>query len=270
VERQEIFLQGHRGCRGLFPENSLSAFRKAFELGVDAIELDVVVSNDEKIIVSHEPFMDHLLCKKPDGSAIAESEAKSLNLYKMKAVEIAAYSFGELDYPKFPNQKKVKSHKLSLLEVVKVLGTEWEENFPQLTIEIKSHKSGDNKYHPDPESYAEIFMQTLDRIPHEWPIAIQSFDARILKALDALQVDLPLIYLNDKKEIEVEEVCEDLKFVPEGWGSAHELIDENLIDACFELGLELSAWTVNDKAEAERLFGLGVRNFITDYPNLYV
>jgi glycerophosphoryl diester phosphodiesterase len=113
-------------------------------------------------------------------------------------------------------------------------------------------------------------MQTLDRIPHEWPIAIQSFDVRILKALDALQVDLPLIFLNDNKEIEVEEICEELKFVPEGWGSSHELIGENLIDACFELGLELSAWTVNDKVEAERLFGLGVRNFITDYPNLFI
>lgn len=269
MDRQEIFLQGHRGCRGHFPENSLSAFKHAIGLGVDAIELDIVISKDNKIIVAHEPYMPANLCLKPDGTNIREDEEKSFNLYQMTASEIAKWTFGTLPYDAFAQQKKVVSHRLELAELLNLLDKDELDYHPQLTIEIKSHPNGDGIFHPKPEQYAELVLAAIEMLPEHWPVALQSFDLRIIKALDKQQSPFPLIVLNDDKKVEIEDICDDLKFVPEGYGLKHSLIDENAVEACLSLGIELSAWTVNEKKETERLFGLGVRNIITDYPELF-
>ncbi len=264
MDRQEIFIQGHRGCRALFPENSLSAFLHASKLGVDAIELDICVSADKQLIVAHEPIMLHDLCLKPNGEEILVSEENQLNLFKMKAEEIKSYSFGTLPHKKFPLQQKVKSHKLPLLELLGLLEKELGDNLPQLTIEIKSTTEGDGKYHPGPDAYTDLFLKTLDSIDPQWPIVVQSFDVRILKALDKKGIDVPLTVLNADKAVEVDAMLEELGFIPEGWGSLHDLIDQELVETCFTFGMDLSAWTVNDKQRADELFQLGVRNFITD------
>lgn len=270
MERQEFFLQGHRGCRGHYPENSFEAFKHALSLGVDAIELDVVISADGAVIISHEPYMAADLCLDPEGKTISREKEKEFNLYKMTTPEIAKWSYGTLEYSKFPDQKKVKSSKLSLEEMIAALDKLNPDYHPQLTIEIKSHPDGDKRFHPEPKPYAERVLHIIEKLPDHWPVALQSFDIRIIRALDSLQSPFPLIVLNDQRKVEIEDVCEELKFVPEGWGSHHELITEDVVESCISLGVELSAWTVNDRAEAERLFNLGVRNFITDYPELFV
>lgn len=264
MDRQEIFLQGHRGCAALFPENSLSAFVHATKMGVDALELDVCVSSDKQLIISHDPVMLHDLCVKPNGAEILLSEENQLNLFKMKADEIKEFSYGLLPHKKFPLQQKVKSHKLPLLEMLAALELEVKDSFPQLTIELKSTEQGDGKFHPGPEIYADLFIKSLEKISTDWPIVVQSFDIRILKALDKKGIDVPLTLLNADKGVEIDAILEELGFIPEGWGSHHELIDEDLVDACFTFGMDLSAWTVNDKKRAQELYDLGVRNFISD------
>ena len=67
---KKLDVQGHRGCRGLYPENTLPAFKKAINLGVTTLELDVVITKDEKVIVSHDPFCSHLICLDPDNKNI--------------------------------------------------------------------------------------------------------------------------------------------------------------------------------------------------------
>ena len=76
-------IQGHRGCRGLYPENSLPAFSKAIELGVHTLELDVVISKDHKVVVSHEPYMNHLIALDVYGNTISKEKGLSYNLYQM-------------------------------------------------------------------------------------------------------------------------------------------------------------------------------------------
>ena len=270
LNRLEIFLQGHRGFRGRFPENSVEAARAAIHLGVDALELDVVVSADGKIIVSHEPYMCHTLCLKPDGSAISEAESKELNLFKMSAGEIAKYSYGTLPYTKFPEQAKTACHKLELTAFCEQLMGAEEMYIPQLTIELKSSEKTDQVYHPAPSKYIDAFLKCVDQIDERWPIAVQSFDLRLLKELDRRGVELPLIALNDNAELDVDALCEQLNFIPDGYGPHYDLVNAELVNDCAELGIDLSVWTVNELKEAERLFGLGVRNFITDYPDLFV
>ena len=88
---QKFDIEGHRGCRGLMPENTIPAFKKALDLGVTTLELDVCISKDGQVVVSHEPYMNSLFCSKPDGSAVTKADEKSLNLYKMPYSEIKKY-----------------------------------------------------------------------------------------------------------------------------------------------------------------------------------
>ena len=73
--------QGHRGCRGLMPENTIPAMLKAIDLGVTTLEMDISFSKDKKPFLSHEPFFNHEITTKPDGTFVTRQEEKSLNLF---------------------------------------------------------------------------------------------------------------------------------------------------------------------------------------------
>src|SRR3989337_2955132 len=97
-------LQGHRGARGLRPENTIPAFVYAIDSGVTTIELDLVITKDNQIIVSHEPWMSASICLQPDGSQISGSEEKSFNIYKMDYAQIQQFDCGSKGNEKFPEQ----------------------------------------------------------------------------------------------------------------------------------------------------------------------
>src|SRR5688572_19248957 len=86
--------QGHRGCRGLMPENTLLAMLKASDLGVTTLEMDAVISKDGKVVLSHEPFFNHEITTKPNGAFVTEAEERSLNLYQLSYDEIKRFDVG--------------------------------------------------------------------------------------------------------------------------------------------------------------------------------
>jgi glycerophosphoryl diester phosphodiesterase len=81
--KTEIDWQGHRGARGNYPENTWPAFKFAMDNQMNTLEMDVVISKDSQVIISHEPFLNHLICKDTAGNAIAEEDEKKWNLYEM-------------------------------------------------------------------------------------------------------------------------------------------------------------------------------------------
>ena len=99
--------QGHRGCRGLMPENTIPAMLHALELNVTTLELDVVITKDKQVVLSHEPFFNHEITTKPDGALVAEAEEKSLNIYQMTFEEVKRFDVGTRPHPRFPLQKKL-------------------------------------------------------------------------------------------------------------------------------------------------------------------
>src|SRR5687768_4027297 len=104
-------VQGHRGARGLKPENSIPAFLYAIDLGVTTIELDVVVTKDKKLVVSHEPWMSSALCLNQAGQPITEKEQKKFNIYQLTYDEVKQFDCGSKVNDAFPQQEKLQVFK---------------------------------------------------------------------------------------------------------------------------------------------------------------
>ena len=104
IKEPEFFKTGHRGCRGLFPENTLTGFREAIRLGVNTLELDIAVSKDLQLVVSHEPYMHPDFCLKPNGQPLLESESRTFNFFNMEYEEIKQFDCGSKIHPRFPAQ----------------------------------------------------------------------------------------------------------------------------------------------------------------------
>ena len=106
--------QGHRGCRGLMPENTIPAMLHALQLGVNTLEMDIVFTKDKVAILSHEPFFNHEITTTPAGQFIEETAEKNYNIFNMSFAETQQYDVGLKPHPRFAQQQKIAAHKPSL------------------------------------------------------------------------------------------------------------------------------------------------------------
>ena len=104
-------LEGHRGCRGLMPENTIPAMLKAIDLNVNTLEMDVVITADNKVVVSHDPFFSHEITTLPAGDSILENEEQKYNIYKMTYDSVEKFDVGMRPHPRFPDQEKLNVQK---------------------------------------------------------------------------------------------------------------------------------------------------------------
>jgi glycerophosphoryl diester phosphodiesterase len=144
---QTPVIQGHRGCRGVYPENSLPAFQHALEMGVTVLEMDVCLSADGKVYVSHEPYMNPLYASFSDGRPVTDA---TINLYQKTYSEIKSFDVGSRGNRLFPEQVRVATYKPLLSEVL-ALGEAFARNSGrpiQYNIEIKSEPSEYGKSQP--------------------------------------------------------------------------------------------------------------------------
>jgi len=132
------------------PENTIAAFTACLDLDVNYLELDVVISKDKQVVVSHEPFMSADICLFPNGSAIPEDTAHQLNLYQMDYAEIKTYDCGSKPHPRFPDQVKMNVPKPLLSEVFTEVQRKAGKGKVKYNIELKSQAQYDNVYHPAP------------------------------------------------------------------------------------------------------------------------
>ena len=136
--------QGHRGCRGLMPENSLPAFLHALDFPeVITLELDLAVSKDNQLIVSHEPWFNPVICRAPGGDSIPHRDAEKNLIYRHTVSEIRAFDCGSLGNPRFPQQQKQPTYKPTLREVVAAVRTKAPGRAIRWNIEIKSQPAWD-------------------------------------------------------------------------------------------------------------------------------
>jgi glycerophosphoryl diester phosphodiesterase len=272
VKQDGIFdLQGHRGCRGLFPENTISAMLRALELGVTTLEMDAVITADSMVVLSHEPFFNHEISRHPDGRPVTEAEEKSLNIYQMTYEEVKRFDVGMQPHPRFPEQEKMPAYKPLLSDVIQAVKTWCAENekpLPFFNIETKCLPQGDNRYHPGPERFVDLLVGVLESEGISNKTIIQSFDFRTLKYARKKYPELALAALVEEDDKgTMQNHLDDLGFVPEIYSPAWQRVDEVMVRESALQGMKVIPWTVNDTAPASKLKALGVQGLITDYPN---
>jgi len=265
--------QGHRGCRGLMPENTIPAMLYALELGVTTLELDVVITKDKQVVVSHEPFFNHDITTKPNGEAVTLAEEKGLNIYQMNYAEVKKYDVGMKVHPRFPQQQKIKAYKPLLNELLDSVAQYMitsKRPHPYFNIEIKCLPIGDHIYHPKPDEFVELLMAVIKEKKLEKQVIIQSFDFRSLQYLHQHYPQIKtamLIEDFDKRGIEKQIAA--LGFTPSIYSPHFSLVNETLLTYCRSNKIKLIPWTVNTKEDINRLKNMGVDGIITDYPNLF-
>ncbi len=262
--------QGHRGARGLLPENSVPAFLKALEYPVTTLELDVVISRDRQVVVSHEPWMSGTICSLPGGAAVPEEEAEGrYNLFQMDYEEIRAFDCGSRGNARFPDQKPAPVHKPLLQEVVEAVERYCRENqrpIPGYNIEIKSNTAWDGKWAPPPPEFARLVVEKVEALGITARSCIQSFDERSLREVKALAPAMTTALLVENYRGVAANV-EALGYVPEIYSPYYRLVNAQVVDTVHEQGMKLIPWTVNEVAVMRSLLDLGVDGIITDYPD---
>ena len=262
--RSSFLIHGHRGCRGLFPENTIPAFIHAIQLGVDAVELDVVLTADNKVLVSHEPWFSHEHCRHPSGKNISEAEEKNLNIYKMNYEQVKNFDCGSGKHSRFPHQKNFPAYKPLLTEVIKACLPISENIF--FNIEIKSDPRLYNIYQPIPSVMVAEVMKVVKESKIERNCLLQSFDYNILKELNSKYPDVKCALLvEDNANPQMD--FKKLGFIPYGYNVQYRLITPGTVNFCKENNVQILAWTVNEKDDMKSMAELDVSGIITDYPD---
>ena len=265
---QKIDIQGHRGARGMMPENTIPAFKYALDQGVTTLELDVVVTKDKRVVVSHEPWISPEICLTAESEEIADKD--KYNIYQMTYEQVAAFDCGYRESTRFPQQQKLHVGKPLLGEVIAEIEkhikshTQFEVDY---NIEIKSTPEGDNKQHPSVKEFSDLVYNTIDQYLPMNRIVIQSFDFRVLRYWHKHYPKVRLAALVEN-ERSVTTNLANLGFKPNIYSPYYKLIDKNDVKMLHQKRIKVIPWTVNEAEEMKRLISWKVDGIITDYPNI--
>lgn len=262
--KPQIDIQGHRGCRGLLPENSLPAFQKAIELGVNTLELDLAISKDKLVVVSHEPFISRTYCLDSLGNEIQEEDDKKYNLYQMTYEQIKTFDCGSKKHPRFPDQDQLKIYKPLLSEVI-TLADSLNSNI-RYNIEIKAQPSYDGIFTPNPEEFVNLVLEVVKKYGILSRCNLQSFDVRILNEIKKQNNEIEIALLVDGSE-SIQEKLKELDFKPEIISPTFKLLNAVTVEKYQNQGYEIIPWTVNTPEDMRVMIDYGVDGIITDFPD---
>jgi glycerophosphoryl diester phosphodiesterase len=284
-------LQGHRGARGLAPENTLAAFDVALGIGVTTLELDIAMTSDGVLVVSHNRRLNPDHTRGPDGKFLqAEGPAiRSLTLAEVRQYDVGRLKPGTSYAADFPQQRAVDGTRIPLLAEVFALAAERRADHVRFNIETKITPASGAET-PDPETFAAALAKAIRDAGLVGRATIQSFDWRTLAAMKRIAPEIERVCLT------VEAITLDTirrgepgpspwtagldiddfgGSVPrlvaaancQAWSPLHRNAKPGDIAAAKALGLKVIPWTVNERADMERLIALGVDGLITDYPD---
>jgi len=225
--KHSLDVQGHRGARGLFPENTIPAFKKAIDLGVTTLELDLVISKDKEVIISHEPFFSHEIATTPDGVEIDEANQLEYNIYELTYEQIKTFDVGSKAHERFLSQQKMKVYKPSFKDMVTEIEAYVAElgvKRPFYNIEIKRKPEYDNKFHPEAPEYAQLVVDVVYSLGIADRTFIQSFDIQSLIETRKITEVIGLVYLIENEK-PIKENVEALGFIPAVYSPYFKLID---------------------------------------------
>ncbi|WP_158797132.1 glycerophosphodiester phosphodiesterase family protein [Pedobacter sp. L105] len=271
LHAQQFDKQSDRGARGLVPENTVAGMLRALDLGATTIGMNVVISKDNLVVLSHEPYFNNEISLTPAGKDIPLADEKKYNLYHMDYAEIRQFDVGSKFHKRFPGQQKFKAHKPLLTEVIDSVEAYVKLHKlpkPNYAIEIKTIRKGDGEFHPEPAEFSELVMGVINSKKIAKRTIVQAFDVRCLQYVHEKYPKMKTDLMIDEKE-DFENNIQALGFNPTVYSPYSVLVGKGLVERCHAAGVKIIPWTVNSLKEMNYLVGLGVDGIITDYPNLF-
>ncbi len=282
-------LQGHRGARGLMPENTLPGFARALSIGVDVLELDTAITADEVVVISHDPQLDPALTRGADGQWIKDHDRI---ISRMTFDELKKFDVGRIDpvssyAAQFPRQTPADSTPIPSLAEVAALVKKSGNARVRFNIETKIRPD-----RPDltvaPERFADLLVAALRDAGIAERTMVQSFYWRTLDRVRAVAPEIETVCLTSERDwlnnigrgggtspwtgLDVDAFDGSVPRLVQAagcaiWSPHYAEIDRNLIDKAHALKLKVIVWTVNAPDVMASMIGLGVDGIITDYPD---
>ncbi|HWZ92843.1 MAG TPA: glycerophosphodiester phosphodiesterase [Polyangiaceae bacterium] len=284
-------LEGHRGTRGLAPENTLAAFRRALEIGVTTIETDMAVTKDDVVVISHNPFLSPDLVRDPDGHWLSSQgpQIRSLTFVELRRYDIGRINPTSQYARQFPNQQAADGERFPKLSELFDLGKASGKPV-RFNIETKiTPTSGPNT--PDPATFARLVIAVVRTADVGDRVTVQSFDWRTLVEVKRIapEIETSCLTIQTQNDDTVQQAADG---GPSPWHAGLALRDHggslpalvkaagcgtwsmfwrNLtpkdVATAHELGLKVLPWTVNERGDMSSLIDIGVDGIITDYPD---
>jgi glycerophosphoryl diester phosphodiesterase len=249
---RRILVHGHRGARAMRPENTIPAFEYAIRAGVDVLEMDMAVTCDNVIVISHDPILEAPVCTGPRPRAI---------IHELTLAEVRQWDCGAVRNPNFPKQTPVPGTKMPTLDEVLSLSKLGKFEF---NIETKSF-ADKPEYTPSPEEFVRLFLAEVGKHHLEKRVMLQSFDFRTLVACERMAPHMRRVALTESDQ-------RDFVTIAAEGGHAqivspnYELVTKEKVDGAHRAGLQVVPWTVNKPADWDRMIQAGVDAIISDDP----
>jgi len=286
-----IDLQGHRGARGLLPENTIAGFELAAQMGVTTLELDVVVTQDDELVISHDPTLNPDITRDTQGRFLSHPgpHIRSLRWQELQAFDVGRLQPGTRYARSFASQKPLDGARIprlrNLFERMQQLG------HTQLRYAIETKITPHQPQQtPPPERFAQQLLALIDEYGLRERVQILSFDWRTLQEVQRQRPGLPTVYVTAQLPV-LDNLQRDKPqaspwtagFVPSQypsvphmikaaggshWSSFWRELDANQVQQAQALGLKVLAWTVNDRETMARMLDLGVDGLVTDRPDI--
>ncbi|HEX5092203.1 MAG TPA: glycerophosphodiester phosphodiesterase [Burkholderiales bacterium] len=260
-------LQGHRGARGMAPENTLAAFATALTVGVDTLELDVGVTRDGVVVVCHDRRLNPDVARGPDGRWI---EPPGPLLHSLSYEELSRYDVGRLrpgsDYAaRLPDQQPADGARIPRLADVFALVRKSGNSHVRFNIETKlSPSAPEDTLAPEP--FAQALIAAIRAAGMQARSSVQSFDWRTLSVVEREAPEIPTVYLTGRRRVAGSAPVAVHAAGGRIWSPDYETLDSQALVEARQLDLKVIPWTVNEPAYIERFLDLGVDGLITDYP----
>ena len=247
----KILVHGHRGARGMRPENTIPAFEYAIQVGVDFLEMDVAVTKDNVLVISHDPHINPEICKGPH---------PGVAIHELTLAELREYDCGALRNPRFPKQQPVPGTRIPTLD--EVLDLSKKGNI-QFNIETKSFPDHP-ELTPPPEVFSKMMLDVIRKHKLEKRVILQSFDFRTLVAMKRLAPEIRLAALWEGAARPFVEIAREGK--ADIISPLFSLVTPEQVKASHAAKMEVVPWTVNTPEDWQKLIDAGVDAIISDDP----
>lgn len=257
-------VQGHRGARGYLPENTLPAFARALEIGVDTLELDVGVTTDGVVVVHHDRGLNPDIARGADGKWVREARPIiSFNYKELQSYDVGRLKPGSDTAKRFPQQKPIDGTRIpklaDLFSLVKSKGNDR----VRFNIEPKSDLDFPDETLP-PEPFARALIAEVRKAGFEKRTTVQAFDWRSLKVVEREAPEMPTVYCTEETGSDPARVHSAGGKI---WSPDFQRVTAAKLAQARGWGMWVTVWTVNEPTDIKKMLDLGVDGIACDYPD---